>query len=553
METNVSRRSFLKGGAILAATATAGAALSACSDNVPEAKATWMPETWDFEADIIVVGLGGAGLSASITARQAGLDVIALEAAPEEYCGGNTRVSGNYVLIPDNPDDGALYQTTLNGPYDVDPKLIKAWAEAVSENKGWLNDLDITLEETQFANPEFPGLPGSESIKTYAVDGKAGSASLWIPLYETAQDMDVNIQYNARATKLVYDPETREVCGLIASDKAYKARRGVILACGGFENNTEMLQDYYPTEGAAKVYHEGTPYNRGDGIKMLYDIGADMWHMNAFAGSSTPRTCINPEDTEFNHCVGTKFTNKDYIYVGPESKRYMYEESTKLSRHGRVKEKGAWPMQIFPNPTYIVMGSKTFDGDFILSAPTTNGWVGSMGLLDMTKNQDLLDKGIAQKGDTPEELAEKIGLDPAVFAETIATYNASCATGKDEEFGRGEALISNFAFDFSGSKDSNTTVGEGTVAVEPFELEALEAPYYAFEVRPCILNSQGGPKRNESNQVLNVEGEPIPRLYATGELGTIYAYMYNGGGNVSEAVASGRVAARHCASLDPWE
>ena len=553
MKHDVSRRDFLKGGALIAATATAGTALSACSAGSTEAKQNWMPETWDHEADIIVVGLGGAGLAAAIAARQAGLEVIALEAAPEEYCGGNTRVSGNYLLIPDNAEDGALYQTTLNGPYNVDEKLIEAWAKAISENMEWLPDLDINLEATAFANPEFPGLPGSESIKTYAVDGKPGSASLWIPLYETAQDMDAEIHYDTRATKLVYDPETREVRGVVAGEKAYKARKGVILACGGFENNAEMMQDYYPTEGAAKIYHEGSPYNRGDGIKMLLDIGADLWHMNAFAGSSTPRTCVDPNDTEFNNCVGTKFVTKDYIFVGPESKRYMYEEGTKLSRHGRVKEKGAWPMQVFPNPTYIVMGSKAFDGDFVLNAPSTNGWVGSMGLLDMTENKDMLDRGILQKGDTPEELAEKIGLDPVVLSETIAKYNESCAAGKDEEFGRGEEVISNFAFDFSGSKDSNTTVGEGTVAIEAFELEPLDAPYYAFEVRPCILNSQGGPKRNEANQVLNTDGAPIPRLYATGELGTIYAYMYNGGGNVSEAVASGRVAARHCANLDPWE
>lgn len=544
---NVSRRNFLAGAAATAGLAALG--LTGCGQ--AEAKPSYLPETWDGEADVVVIGTGGAGLAATIEARNKGLEVITLEASPEDVCGGNTRVSGNYVFIPDTPEQGTEYQLALNGPYDVDPTLIEACMTAMSENKSWLEDLDIELKEMPFANPEFPGLPGSEGVKTYAVDGTAGKASLWNPLFELAQESGATMLFDTRATRLIYNPENREVCGVKAGEKNYKARKGVIMACGGFENNPAMIQDYYPTEGAAKVLFEGTPYNRGDGILMAQDIGAQLWHMNAFAGTSSPRTFC--ENTESVNGVGTKFATKDWIYVGPDAKRFMYEESTKLARHGRVKEKGAWPMQVFPNPTYVIAGANAMSGECVLSAAAGHTFLGLHELFKITDNAQAEEAGIIQSADTIEALAEKIGLNATTLAETLNTYNAAVAAGKDEEFHRGEEVISNFAFDFTQSGDNNTSVGEGTVAVEAFPLEPIEGPFYAIEMRPGILNSQGGPKRNEYNQVLDFENNPIPRLYAAGELGTIFAYMYNGGGNVSEAVASGRVAARHCADLEPWE
>ena len=86
-----------------------------------------------------------------------------------------------------------------------------------------------------------------------------------------------------------------------------------------------------------------------------------------------------------------------------------------------------------------------------------------------------------------------------------------------------------------------------------FDLEPLEGPFYGIEIALGILNSQGGARRNGLCEVLNTEGQPIPRLYSAGEFGSIYSYMYNGGGNISEAVATGRVAGQQAASLDSWE
>ena len=88
-----------------------------------------LPAEWDVEADVVVIGMGGAGLSAAIAAKLAGVEsVIMIEAASEEEAGGTTRVSGDMLMIPDDVDGALAYQTALNGPYVVDPDCMRAWA-----------------------------------------------------------------------------------------------------------------------------------------------------------------------------------------------------------------------------------------------------------------------------------------------------------------------------------------------------------------------------------------------------------------------------------------
>jgi succinate dehydrogenase/fumarate reductase flavoprotein subunit len=78
-------------------------------------------------------------------------------------------------------------------------------------------------------------------------------------------------------------------------------------------------------------------------------------------------------------------------------------------------------------------------------------------------------------------------------------------------------------------------------------------PFYAMEICECQTNTQGGPERNKDNQTIGNDGKPIPRLYTVGELGSIYGFLYNGGGNVPEAYATGRIAAKHAVTLKPWD
>lgn len=113
-----------------------------------------------------------------------------------------------------------------------------------------------------------------------------------------------------------------------------------------------------------------------------------------------------------------------------------------------------------------------------------------------------------------------IGLPANILTSTVQRYNAACEMGRDIELDRSPATLA----------------------------PLLTPPYYAINLFPASLNTQGGPVRNEHAEVIDVEGRPIPRLYSAGELGSIYAYRYQAGGNLGECFAFGRIAGRSAAS-----
>jgi succinate dehydrogenase/fumarate reductase flavoprotein subunit len=134
-------------------------------------------------------------------------------------------------------------------------------------------------------------------------------------------------------------------------------------------------------------------------------------------------------------------------------------------------------------------------------------------------------KGWIQRADTLAELAKLIKLPSEVLENTVARFNAFAAKGEDTDWGRG-----------------------------PETLAALDAPpYYAMELTPAFVNTQGGPRRNEDAQIMGVDGNPIGRLYSAGELGSIYSFLYQGGGNIGECFAFGRIAGRNAAKEKPLE
>jgi predicted oxidoreductase len=134
-----------------------------------------------------------------------------------------------------------------------------------------------------------------------------------------------------------------------------------------------------------------------------------------------------------------------------------------------------------------------------------------------------LAKGWIKQAETITALAQTIGLSPAVLEETVTRWNAHCRAGADADFGR-------------------------TKMLSPIQ----EAPFYAVELSPSMLNTQGGPKRNARAQIVRPDGSPIPRLYSAGELGSIYSYLYQGTGNIGECLSFGHIAGRNAAAEQPW-
>lgn len=547
----ISRRGFLKGAAAVAA-GTAALGIAGCSDGSggqTADKPDYLPATWDIECEICIVGGGAAGLAAGITAiKEEKGQPLLVEFAPEAEIGGNSRVCGQILFIPTSVEGAITYQTGLNGGYVVEPELIRAWAENICENHDWLTDLGADLKVSTVSNPEYANVPGSDSCETYVTDGVVGNSVTWDFLKETADDLGLTYQYETRVTELIFDPTTKEVFGVKGTCDGktlnIKASKGVILACGGFQNNPKLIQQYY-IPGYYELGFAGTPYNQGDGIIMAQSVGAELWNMKAVSGNVFGSKVISKDSLAIRD---PKWGSKDYIFVGPDSKRFTYEETTILTRHGFYNTDGIYTQLNIPPRTFAIFGSDCFAAAELFPQNAVYSWSYLVGQASYT-NQGLVDAGLILKADTIADLAKLTGHDPAVLENTINTYNEHCAAQNDPDFKRGQDFWYNYAGVAAQEEDS----GEMFVAVPAFTLVPLKAPYYALPYYKQLINTQGGPKRNVKGGVVDTKGNQVPRLYAAGEMGTIYSYMYNGGGNFSEAISAGRLAVRSIGELDAWD
>lgn len=543
----VTRRSFVTGaaaaGIVAGAAATAGAALA---DD-----AAGIPQTWDEECEILILGYGAAGLAAAITAAEEGLgDALVLEAAPEEYTGGNFRCAGQVTLTTDNPEGLVEYQTALNGAYVVAPGLMDAWGQDIAGNLEWLTSIGADMVATNVASPEFADFPSSDSVQCYLPGGTRGMGALWEWMHGHADEDGVRVLYGTRARSLVFDPATKEVFGVRAEKEdggevAVKASKGVVVACGGFENDPDLIREN-SSIGQPRLGFYGTPYNRGDSIRMARQIGARLWHMNNFAGVGAPAIKANGDHSDVS--AKLRLGTKSFIYVAGDAKRFMREEDTSLVKHGKILRNGNYIQSRIPDPAWAIFDQACYDKYPIVDPDSFNCWLPRLGLLENETNDDYLAAGVIVKADTAEELAEAIGLDPEALAQTVEEYNGYAAQGYDPDFHRGEAVYQ------TGAMDSlNRPISSDEPVIDAFDLVALEGPLYAVKISANLINTQGGAERDVNGQIVDNDGNPIPRLFGAGEFGCVYSFIYNGGGNVGEAFASARKAVRNIAALDAWE
>ena len=458
---------------------------------------------WDLTYDVVVAGYGAGGATAAIAASDAGASVLLLEKAPKGEEGGNSKFAGQDVMGPTDYDKGLAYYKALRGLFttSVSDSMLETFVREAVANPQYLQDLGAKYDEFWIkAWPEFPEFEGSDSIYTWIVGGQSFQGTLYKLLQDNVASRDIDVLYEAPAQHLIQDPFTKVVLGVQFEKDGRKvnarAKNGVVLATGGFEANTEMIQNYLQQP---YVYVVAARYNTGDGIKMAQEVGADLWHMSNSAGFTWGFMAPGAQTAV------RSLTLTNGIIVGPTGQRFM-DETTSL-RHGKMNYGGRWVSMITPLPAYFVC-----DQNGIKAAPLSRSW--SEG------NAEEIEKGWIVKADTIEELAAKIGVDPAVLTATLEKYNGFCDAGEDLQYGRpAEKLV-----------------------------KVSEGPFYAMEIGPCMLNTQGGPKRNEQAQILDVNGNPIPHLYSTGEMGAVFADMYNGGGNLGECVAFGRIAGTNAAA-----
>src|SRR4030042_2835263 len=240
---DLSRRDFIRKTAVgIGATVMVG-----LSAETAGSKDIALPHKWDKESDVLIVGTGFAGLASAITSHDAGAKVLILEKAPEEYEGGNSKVSGNMWWTPTDMDAAIRYITEFY--YGLtDQESIKALAQGMYENNEWLKKLGIEPTPLGMFQPEYPELPGSETVRTWGNGRGTFGGTLYLPIRAQVEDRGIPIMYQTPAMELIRN-ERGEIIGVKAESKgktiSIKARRGVILACGGFEFAEDIQQQFF--------------------------------------------------------------------------------------------------------------------------------------------------------------------------------------------------------------------------------------------------------------------------------------------------------------------
>ena len=463
---------------------------------------------WDAEYDVVIVGYGGAGSVASITAADLGSKVLLVEKAPKGEEGGNTRVCGQHVVDFTDVQQGIDYLKGVRDRYTVWPdEWIELFVNKANEFEAWWNGFGYTEYETR-PRADY-ALPFADSVIMYYTE-IPGNPRLWVGLSEQVQkrvdEGKLEVWYDSPAKKLIQDPYTKTILGVEVETENRKvnirAKNGVILTCGGYENNQEMIQNYLQRSYNG---HLGTKYNTGDGIKMAIEVGADLWHMSATSG---PYPAFENPETGTGSMITSAVGANAAIFVGPDGTRFMNENFS--PKHGYIQLNGVYSVIRIPPDAWMVFDKTTLEKKELLAGFGAG-------------NETALQKGWIVGGATIEELAEKTGLPADALSKQIEEYNGYAANGADPVYGRPAENLT--AFDGAG--------------------------YYAVRVTPCNLNTQGGPVRNTNCEVLDTHGNPIPNLYSAGELGSMHSGLYQGGSNVTECFVTGRIAATNaCAEKE---
>jgi succinate dehydrogenase/fumarate reductase flavoprotein subunit len=470
-----------------------------------------MADAWNDEADVVVVGYGGAGATAAISAHDAGASVIVME---KDSGGGNTRLATNAFVCPIN-NGAAREHLRILSAGTITEEIIDVFLNWSAKNTEFIKELGGEILPVT-PGPTFPELPGSETMLRFRVKGPAGErggASLWNLLSKNVDQRKIRIYRNTPVKKL--SREKDDVVEVEAekerSSFRVRAKKAVILATGGFEFNEEMKKEYllgYPT------YAYGHSGNRGDGIKLAQDLGADLWHMKSVAAP------MGYKFPEYEAAFTMQIAALGYIIVDQHGRRFCNE--TGLEHYSMWMEVTRFDKETFAFsriPSYVI-----FDDRTRLAGPISQiGHGANRNYIWSADNSNEIKRGWIKSAKNPEELARDLGMISSnQLAKTLSAYQGFCKQANDSEFGRSKETLIEFHGDL-----------------------------YGVPLWPCLLNTQGGPKRNARGQILNVWGQPIKRLYGAGELGSIWGFQYQSGGNLCECLASGRMAGFNAASELP--
>lgn len=528
----ITRRACIKGAGFTAA-ALGAVGFTSVAQAAQEGLTYADTVAWDAEYDVVVIGFGGAGACSAIAAAEEGAKVLLTEKAPLGHEGGNTRYCEQVILHYDSYEAGMAYQGKAAQGFEhaVGDEVLNAIVTGTLENYDWLESVGIERPEP-FMMPlgEYPEFPSSDQVGVYKlVDPTISSGKVYwnrVRSAVTARADAIDVWLEAPARHLIQDPFDKTILGVEIEREgqtlAVRAKNGVVLACGGFENDMELVENF---TGRERLYPLGTIYNTGDGVRMALEVGASLWHMNALSGPWITVKTPEMDRAYFNSVTQNIANNGACIYVGPDGTRFVKESA--CHRHGHMYYSGNFWSQLSPSPMFAIFDQSAVDGGMNLPA-------------EFSKDLSVeVEAGIVFKADSIAELAEQIGVNvdapspnigflTEMWDETyrnaglvwqIEEYNNYCKQGYDPQFQRRPDTL----------------------------VPIVTPPYYAIELQPASVNTNGGAKRDVECRVLNAFDNPIPHLYSAGEFGSFYGGIYTGGGNISETMFTGRVAGRNAA------
>ncbi len=492
---------------------------------------------WDKEVDVIVVGYGAAGGISAITAHDAGAKVLLIEKMPNP--GGISILSGGGVAFAHNAEGAFQYlKRTCNGTTPDD--ILRKMAEEMVGMIDWVTELarasgtEPTKTETRgHGTYPFPGTNDIDSVKlkdfaAYSdfpwAKGLRGGARLFKVVYDNVNARKIDVMLSTPAKELILNSEG-EVIGLKAEHGGrpinIKAKKGVVLACGGYENDDAMKLQYFEAQPVYPVYLGNT----GDGVKMAQKAGAGLWHMWHFHGGYGFKFPELP--FAIRHVwAGPRNENRQMIWIAVDrfGKRFMDEYPPAPQDTGtRPLEFYDADIQDYPRiPCYLV-----FDEEGRKLGPIGIPIVNDQ-RYDASWSADNLaevQKGWIKTGNSLEDIAGQIDVNPKVLKATVDRWNELCRDGRDDDHRRPPKTM----------------------------MPIATPPFYVVEAWPIVNNTQGGPEHDVQQRVLDPMKKPIPRLYVAGEISSIYGHLYLEAGNITECFVAGKIAGQNAAQEESWD
>ena len=435
--------------------------------------------------DVIVVGAGGAGLAAAVTAADLGAKVLVLEKAPT--IGGNTQLAAGGMNAAGTKAQSAqkiedhwqwMVEDTIKGGRNRnDPALVEIMAKGSSDAVDWLTGLGGTFTQLKRSG-------GARAVRTHQpVGGYAFGPYVTRVVYEAALKRGVTVLKRSPVTALLQDKNGR-IAGVRMSDARGASHeipaKAVVIASGGYGSSAERVAKYRPE--FARFTSTGSPGNVGDGIDLVTPLGAEVYDLEWIQIHPTQAVGSKTLISETVRGTGA-------ILVNREGKRFVNEITTRDKASAAVlKQTGRSAFLIFD--------------------------AGVRGTMKLYEGYEHL--GLIKEADSLEVLAAQIGVDAAGLAKTVADYNRYQAAKQDPEFGR-----------------------------EDMPKALVQAKFAAIEIQPGIHFTMGGIRIDPRTRVLRADRSAIPGLFAAGEVTSgVHGANRLGGNSMTALFTFGPIAGR---------